>query len=131
MADRIVTALHHVQLAMPKGEEATATAFYVGVLGFVEEEKPAHLRRRGGCWFRSGECLLHLGVETGFRPAAKAHPALVVDDLTAVETRLAAAGVPIVIDTEIEGFRRFYSSDPFGNRLEFLEPTGPSDHDRP
>ena len=80
-------ALEHVQLAMPEGQEAKARAFYAGLLGIPEVDKPANLKARGGCWFQSGELRIHLGVEKDFRPARKAHPALLVGDLAALSAR--------------------------------------------
>ncbi|WP_433782000.1 VOC family protein [Actinomycetospora sp. CA-101289] len=114
--------LHHVQLAMPAGEEETARAFFVGVLGMAEIDKPPVLAARGGAWFRGGGLEVHLGVEDGFRPARKAHPGIVVDDLDEVARRVAATGQDVTWDRDFPGFRRFYAHDPFGNRLEFLEP---------
>lgn len=115
-------ALHHVQLAMPRGEEARARAFYGGVLGFEERPKPPELAARGGVWFFSGGVELHLGVEDDFRPARKAHPALWVEDLPAYRRRCMDAGAPVIEDELLPGYRRFYTADPFGNRLELLEP---------
>lgn len=117
---------HHVQLAIPPGREDEAVAFYSHVLGFEQIPKPAHLRKRGGCWFRSGATELHLGVEDPFTPARKAHPALLVNDLEQLRNRLRRAGVEPVVDTQLEGHHRFYASDPFGNRLEFMA-VDPSD----
>lgn len=111
---------HHVQLAIPPGSENEAVAFYSHVLGFEQIPKPAHLTGRGGCWFRSGATELHLGVEDPFTPARKAHPGLLVDDFEELRTRLLTAGVEPVVDTQLDGHRRFYASDPFGNRLEFI-----------
>jgi len=120
MAFQIV-GLDHVQLAMPPGGEDAARAFYGDLLGLEELEKPPVLARRGGCWFRAGNSALHLGVEADFRPARKAHPALVVDDLTACAELLSAAGASFVPDDALEGVRRGYVDDCFGNRLELLE----------
>ena len=114
--------IHHVQLAIPEGGEEQCRAFWAGVLGMTELEKPPVLAARGGCWFRGGGLEVHLGVETGFVPAAKAHPGIVVSDLAALAQRLAAAEAPVIWDDNFPGYGRFYSSDPFGNRLEFLEP---------
>jgi catechol 2,3-dioxygenase-like lactoylglutathione lyase family enzyme len=112
---------HHVQLAMPAGEEPRAEAFYAGLLGLERVDKPAELAARGGCWFRGDGIELHLGVEKDFRPARKAHPALVVEGLDELERRLVTHGVEIVRDVELDGHRRFYVNDPFGNRLELIE----------
>ncbi|MEJ2862005.1 VOC family protein [Actinomycetospora flava] len=115
------SGLHHVQLALPAGEEDRARAFFVGVLGMTEIDKPPVLAVRGGAWFRAA-LEIHLGVEDDFRPAHKAHPGILVDDLDAVAERLHEAGHHVTPDRDFPGFRRFYAHDPFGNRLEFLEP---------
>ena len=117
-----IVALDHVQLAMPAGEEDRARTFYEGVLGLIEQPKPDNLRRRGGVWFASGAVQVHLGVEAGFRPARKAHPAFRVEDLAALRARCEAAGFPPVDDEPLPGYDRFYVHDPFGNRIECLEP---------
>jgi catechol 2,3-dioxygenase-like lactoylglutathione lyase family enzyme len=114
--------IHHVQLACPAGSEDALRAFYAGVLGFEEVAKPPVLAARGGCWFRRDGIELHLGVEEDFRPARKAHPGLLVRDLDAWAGRLRGAGASVRFDGDFPGMRRFYSEDPHGNRLEFLEP---------
>ena len=116
-----VVGLHHVQLAMPAGQEPAAEAFYAGLLGFEVLPKPAELAARGGRWFRSGQAELHLGVEEGFEPARKAHPALQVEGLAALRGRLETAGVEVVEDVELAGHERCYVFDPFGNRVELIE----------
>lgn len=114
--------LDHVQLAMPAGREDEAVAFYEGVLGLPEVAKPPHLAARGGCWFERGPLKLHLGVDADFRPARKAHPALVVRGLPALVEHLRAVGVEVRDEEPLPGFDRVYVDDPFGNRLELLEP---------
>ncbi len=116
-----IIAIHHVQLAMPVDGESQARAFYGRVLGLPEIPKPATLAARGGAWFGSGAIQIHLGVEADFRPARKAHPALLVDDLDALEATCRAAGFSPQRDGELPGHARFYVDDPFGNRLEFLQ----------
>ena len=112
--------LDHIQLAMPKGGEKKARAFFSDVLGMEEEEKPYPLSERGGCWFRKGSVILHLGVEDGFIPQKKAHPAFVVPDLNELEQKLKAGGHDVLWDDALPSRIRFYSSDPFGNRIEFI-----------
>ena len=118
----LVQRIDHVQLAMPAGAEARAREFYQGILGIAEVPKPPDLARRGGCWFESGPVKIHLGVESDFRPARKAHPALIVTDLRALAERLRAAGYALRDDEPLEGYDRLYVDDPFGNRLELMQP---------
>jgi len=113
-------AIDHVQLAMPAGEEDTARRFFVDLCGMTEVPKPTELAKRGGCWFRSGAVELHLGVEQDFRPALKAHPALVCENYVALIARLQAAKVSVKEDFEIPGIRRSHILDPFGNRIELI-----------
>jgi catechol 2,3-dioxygenase-like lactoylglutathione lyase family enzyme len=119
-----IRRIEHVQLAMPAGREAEAIAFYEGLLDISQVAKPAHLTTRGGCWFERGDLKVHLGVDADFQPARKAHPALLVDDLPTLIERLRSAGVTIVDDEPLEGYHRIYVDDPFGNRIELLEPAG-------
>jgi catechol 2,3-dioxygenase-like lactoylglutathione lyase family enzyme len=116
-----VKVIDHVQLAMPLGGEAKARAFYAGVLGIPEVPKPANLAKRGGCWFERGELKVHLGVEDDFRPARKAHPAFLVEDLAALERLLQSGGHEPKTDEPLEGYDRIYVDDPFGNRIELLQ----------
>lgn len=118
-----VQGLHHVQLAMPPGMESAAEEFYTGLLGIPRVAKPEHLEARGGGWFESDEVRIHLGVEEDFSPARKAHPALLVSDLTVLQWILEDADVDVVVDEPLSGFDRFYADDPFGNRIEFLSPS--------
>ena len=115
--------IHHVQLSCPAGSEPALRAFYAGVLGLSEIPKPPLLAPRGGCWFRGDGIELHLGVEADFRPARKAHPALLVDDLPALAERLEAAGHEVRVEGGLDGYDQRYVDDPFGNRLELLQPT--------
>jgi catechol 2,3-dioxygenase-like lactoylglutathione lyase family enzyme len=121
-----IDRIDHVQLAMPAGGEALAVAFYEGLLGIRHVAKPPHLAVRGGCWFEDGEVKVHLGVDNDFRAAKKAHPAMLVTDLPALVGVLRPAGVTITDDEPLEGYDRVYVEDPFGNRIELLEPAGGS-----
>ncbi len=106
---------------MPAGRENEAERFYSGLLGLARVPKPEHLAVRGGCWFRGDGVEVHLGVEEDFRPARKAHPAFLVEGLDALRARLERGGAEVVDDAQLDGHRRFYSSDPFGNRIELIE----------
>ena len=118
-----VQRLDHVQLAMPAGGEDRARKFYQGVLGIPEVPKPADLAARGGCWFERDQLKVHLGVESQFRAARKAHPAFIVSDLPALVTQIRAAGYPVKEDRELSGYFRVFVDDPFGNRVELMEPS--------
>ncbi len=110
--------LDHVQVAIPAGGEDAARRFYTGLLGLAEIPKPESLRSTGGVWFEPG---VHLGVEADFSPARKAHPGLGTTDLDGVAARLTAAGADVEWDERLPGVRRFYTHDPFGNRIELLD----------
>lgn len=116
-----ISRLDHIQLAMPKGEEAKARAFYEGLLGIPEVPKPQNLAARGGCWFEVGLVKIHLGIDPEFVAARKAHPAFIVDNITELTKLLAKAGVTIFEDDPLAGYMRCYVSDPFGNRIELME----------
>lgn len=124
-----ISGLDHVQIAMPAGGEDAARAFYGGLLGLTEVPKPAALAGRGGCWFAGSgvatgtlaPAAIHLGVEADFRPARKAHVALLVDDLAGLRATLETADIEIVDDDAQIGVRRFHAFDPFGNRLELVD----------
>jgi catechol 2,3-dioxygenase-like lactoylglutathione lyase family enzyme len=117
-----ILRIDHVQLAMPAGGEPAAREFYAGLLGIPEAPKPAELAGRGGAWFESGQLKLHLGVEAEFRAAKKAHPGLLVSGLAELLRALVAAGVPVTEDDNMPGYQRAFVTDPFGNRIELLEP---------
>jgi catechol 2,3-dioxygenase-like lactoylglutathione lyase family enzyme len=121
-----VVALDHLQLAMPGGREAEARAFYGGILGLKELAKPPNLALRGGVWFELGTQQLHLGIEPDFHPARKAHPAFRVRDLRKLRATLEKSGFKPYEDEPLPGYARCYVADPFGNRLEFLEPVARS-----
>ncbi|HET8673028.1 MAG TPA: VOC family protein [Thermoleophilaceae bacterium] len=118
----MIVGLDHVQVAAPPGCEAEARRYYGGLLGLTEIPKPPALAVRGGVWFAVGEHQLHIGVADPFEPARKAHPALGVSDdgLEQIAERLTAAGAPVTWDDDLPGTRRFYTEDPWGNRLELL-----------
>ena len=121
MASYPFSAIDHVQLAMPKGEEDAARRFYQGLLGMRELTKPPELAKRGGCWFESGNVQIHLGVEDDFRPAKKAHPALRCANYAELTSRLHQAGIEIIPDNALPGTTRCYIHDCFGNRIELIE----------
>jgi catechol 2,3-dioxygenase-like lactoylglutathione lyase family enzyme len=118
-----VYGLDHVQLAIPANAETEARQFYGELLGLREIVKPSNLAARGGAWFQCGALQLHLGVEVDFRPAKKAHPALLVDDLTNLIETLLSAGYEVQYDSEaVTGIERAFTFDPFGNRIELVQP---------
>jgi catechol 2,3-dioxygenase-like lactoylglutathione lyase family enzyme len=121
----VIVAIDHVQLPAMPGSEDEARAYYRDVLGMTEIPKPPVLAARGGVWFQAGGVQIHIGIEEAFHPPRKAHPALLVDGIRAYAEQIAARGAEVDWDDNLPGYRRFYSHDPFGNRLEFLEPVEP------
>ena len=119
-----ILAIDHILLAMPAGGEALARAFYAGVLGLTEMPKPDALVGRGGAWFSNGSVQIHLGVDPDFHPAKKAHPALVVRDIQGYVGRAQAQGCRVAHDEPLPGYERVFVYDPFGNRIELIEPGG-------
>ena len=118
-----ILGLHHAQITIPPGEEARAREFYCGLLALPEVPKPASLAGRGGFWLQAGVAQVHVGVEAGGdRAQSKAHVAYEVDDLAAWRGKLRAAGFALVDGEPIPGYDRFEIRDPFGNRLELLQP---------
>jgi catechol 2,3-dioxygenase-like lactoylglutathione lyase family enzyme len=117
-----VIGIDHVQLAAPPGCEDGARRFFIGILGLEEIAKPPALAPRGGVWFRVGDQQLHVGVEAKFLPARKAHPALRVDPtrIDELAARLTAAGAAVEWDDDLAPQRRFYTADPWGNRIELI-----------
>lgn len=115
-----ITGIDHVQIAVPANAEAACRAFYVNLLGMPEIAKPPLLARRGGLWVKAGDQQLHCGVEPDFTPARKAHPALMAKRIDDLAARLEGAGHAVVWDDANPAVRRFFTHDPFGNRLEFV-----------
>lgn len=120
-----ILGIDHVQIAMPAGEEEKARTFFINLLGFHEIPKPPELTNRGGAWFEAGNVQLHLGVEADFRPARKAHPAFLVDDLSRLIAKVQSAGFETdTTQPPLDGYKRAHIFDPFGNRIELMEKTG-------
>lgn len=118
-----VVGFDHFQITMPRGEEQKARHFYGTILGLKEIPKPPNLARRGGLWFSVGNQQLHVSVEQDFRPVRKGHPAFLADDVLSLRKAVEGHGLAPYDDTEpLEGYNRFFLTDPFGNRLEFVEP---------
>jgi catechol 2,3-dioxygenase-like lactoylglutathione lyase family enzyme len=117
----VIKKIDHVQLAAPKGCEPKARDFFGEILGFQEIEKPEELKKRGGVWFEFGGLQIHIGVEENFTPAKKAHPAFEVQNLDGLKIKLLEKKVSYTEDNNLPGAKRIHTTDPFGNRLEFLE----------
>lgn len=122
-AQRTIRRINHVQITIPRGAEEAGRAFYCGVLGLREISKPESLIGRGGFWLELGDQQVHVGVEDGFdRLTTKGHIAYEVDDIVYWRERLVANGATIGESVPIPGFERFETRDPFGNRIELIQP---------
>lgn len=113
--------IDHIQLAAPAGSEKEVRAFFTGILGLREVEKPENLKKRGGVWFQLGNYQIHIGIEEPFTSAKKAHPAFQVRDLEDLKAHLTEKDYSFVEDDNLPGANRIYVYDPFGNRMEMLE----------
>ena len=92
-------------------------------LGLEEMPRPEGLRERGGVWFRAGGPELHLGTDDAHAAVKRPHPGFRVESVMALEQlarRVEGAGFAVEWDERIEGRKRFYTRDPFGNRVELL-----------
>ncbi|WP_342514091.1 VOC family protein [Sporosarcina sp. FSL K6-1522] len=118
---KFLTGIDHIQIAAPAGSEDAARQFYGELLGMNEIPKPENLQARGGCWFQCGPQEMHIGIQPDFAPAKKAHPGFTVQALDQLKERLEKAGYAISNEPPIAGRARFFTHDPFGNRIEFLE----------
>ena len=113
--------IDHIQVAAPKNSEEEARAFYGKLLGLPEIQKPENLLGRGGCWFQCGSQEIHVGIDEHFQAAKKAHPGLLVENLSQLKKHLQQQNIDVKTDAPIKGRSRIFINDPFGNRLEFLE----------
>jgi catechol 2,3-dioxygenase-like lactoylglutathione lyase family enzyme len=118
-----ILSIDHVQVAIPVAGEDRARAFYSGILGFTEIDKPPQMADRKSIWFAAGAVNLHLGIEPEFTPAKRAHPAFVVEGLDKILAACEQTGIDTKPDTSFNGFRRVHVFDPFGNRLELMART--------
>jgi len=117
-----ITAIHHIQITIPTGEEAAGRAFYCDLLGLEEIEKPGSLKARGGFWVQVGTLQVHVGVENGIdRSLTRVHIAYEVDDLTYWESRLRESGFEVELPPAMPQFTRLHTRDPFGNKIELLQ----------
>jgi catechol 2,3-dioxygenase-like lactoylglutathione lyase family enzyme len=118
----MILGIDHVQITIPKGQEAAAREFYCGILGLREIDKPDALKPRGGFWLAVGDREMHVGTEEGVnRLATKAHVAFAVDDLAFWRDRLAQHDFDLEESVPIPGCERFEFRDPFGNRVELIQ----------
>jgi catechol-2,3-dioxygenase len=120
MGNTMIKKIDHLQLAMPPGAEEKARLYYSDILDMSEVEKPEPLASRGGCWFQINNVILHLGVENDFTPAKKAHPAFCVEEIDDLSVKLQEKGYTVIWDKALPQINRFYTHDPFGNRIEFM-----------
>lgn len=115
--------LQHASVPRPSGEEAQQRAvdFYAGVLGLEHIPKPRTFADRiEVTWFRVGDDEVHVYAAgpNEQAPHSEAHFCLLVDDLKGTRDRLEGAGCRCEDAFPIPNRPRFYTYDPFGNRIE-------------
>jgi catechol 2,3-dioxygenase-like lactoylglutathione lyase family enzyme len=119
--DEYRQGVHHIALTIPPGAESQVRAFYGGILGMTEVDGEAAARAEGGCRFRCGDLEFDFDVEPGARSIRQTHPGTLVSDIDALAAKLGERGVAVEWDDKFPGYRRFYTRDPLGNRLQFLQ----------
>jgi catechol 2,3-dioxygenase-like lactoylglutathione lyase family enzyme len=111
----VIHGIHHVALRVADPE--TSLAFYGGVLGMAEARRLLDDDGRvRSIWVRVAQAVLMLEREIkGAGPASGSGHVVVlaVDDLAPWESRLAAAGIPLLDRTAAT----LYVSDPDGHRV--------------
>ena len=110
----------HIQLAFPPGGIEKVREYFVGVWGMTEDERPPSLDRREGAWFRKDSCIIHVGFDPNFIPQKKAHLAIIVDDIDNFAENLLAHGFEVRWNESIDNVKRFFTDDPYGNRIEII-----------
>jgi catechol 2,3-dioxygenase-like lactoylglutathione lyase family enzyme len=113
-----ITAIDHVQMTVPRAQEAECLAFYREILGLPEIPKPGELRARGGAWFQAGDIQFHIGVDPEPSGRSKRHVCFLVPDLAAARAEAVGKGVAIEGEGAADGLSRFFIRDPAGNRIE-------------
>jgi catechol 2,3-dioxygenase-like lactoylglutathione lyase family enzyme len=129
----MIVGIDHVQITVLPEQVEKARAFYCGVLGLREIEKPDSLKNRGGFWLEAGGPRVDVGVEKGVdRLVTKAHVAYRVVNINHWRKNLTAAGFELFDGIPVAGYDRFEFRDPFGNRVELIEalPIGSPNQDR-
>ena len=120
----MLTKIHHIQITIPDGTIELAREFYIDKLGLIEINKPDPLKTRPSFWVTLGEVDIHISVEDGnHREITKAHIAYEVDNLEYLKKRLSHLGLNIEEETiQFPGYKRIHFRDPFGNKVEFIQP---------
>ncbi|HZR43153.1 MAG TPA: VOC family protein [Ktedonobacteraceae bacterium] len=119
--------LHHVAVAIPAGAQDKVRAFYGGVLGLQEKTIPESLIPNGVVWFVAGdgEMELHFTPDPYLpNPKEGRHFCLEVDDLDIYRRKVEEAGLEIIEAVAIPNRPRFFTHDPFGNRIELTTIVG-------
>jgi len=116
-----VIGIDHVQIAVPRAQEAQCLAFYRAFLGLAEITKPAELRARGGAWFQLSNLQLHIGLDAEASPPSRRHICFLVEDTAQARAQAKSHGVTVEEESEVDGLHRFFIRDPAGNRIEIAQ----------
>jgi catechol 2,3-dioxygenase-like lactoylglutathione lyase family enzyme len=110
----------HIHICVAPDRLEEARAFYTGVIGLEEIERPNHLFSSKGYWFNIADIQFHIGVEQPLERSIR-NTAFEVKDVKAARKFLEAHQIEIVEEPPMPGRERFAFIDPFGNRMELLE----------
>ncbi len=123
-----IAGIDHINIRIDPGPEALERAkdFYGTVLRMTPIERPENVESRDpGAWYKCGLNEVHITAESGASErnrTTRRHAAFLVRGLEELRVRMEKAGAEIIPGTVLPGRRRFFARDPFGNRLEFMEP---------
>jgi catechol 2,3-dioxygenase-like lactoylglutathione lyase family enzyme len=119
---KVLTAIDHVQITVPRNCETQARHFYCEILGLREIEKPENRRKNGGFWAQVGGVQLHVGLEDDVvRTKTKAHVAFRTENLAAWRKRIQDLQIEVLDSPPFPNATAFEFRDPFGNRVEIIQ----------
>jgi len=119
--------LQHASIPMTTGGSDKGRHFYGGALGLTEITPPEVLGTDGFVWFAIGESgdEVHLYTDDRGPNSTVQHLCIQVNDPETVREKLTSNGYETSDTDVIPNRPRFFTHDPFGNRVEISAILGP------